>query len=271
MAKAVFTKEGARYTRLDEDYLLLEKRRSLFIVRKELMASGFRKRLGNFWLMLDPLFYSMIYYFVFAVVRSNPSASSIIIGIGLMRVFQESFRAGSDSPKTFSGGLKAERIRTSVLVRSMVQSRILNTFFQSFGLSLVLALALGMELVVSIYFLIICQIVAILAQGIALNLSMLTRRIPDVSNAVRYFLILYFYMSPALYPLSKTSGLHYKINSVNPFSFFVEWIRMIANLDSEYNNLDQSIFILLLAILSLVSIIGFRSVDKNRWVLSTWS
>ena len=162
--------------------------------------------------MLDPLFYSMIYYFVFAVVRSNPSASSIIIGIGLMRVFQESFHRLRLTPKTFSGGLKAERIRTSVLVRSKGAIKNLEYLFPVIWAFIGFGTSTGTELVVSIYFLIICQIVAILAQGIALNLSMLTtRRIPDVSNAVRYFLILYFYMSPALYPLSKTSGLHYKI------------------------------------------------------------
>ena len=46
---------------------------------------------------------------------------------------------------------------------------------------------------------------------------------------------------------------------------------MIANLDSEYNNLDDLFLFCISNLVFKVSIIGFRSVDKNRWVLSTWS
>ena len=52
------------------------------------MAVGMRQRLGSLWLMLDPIFYTLVYYLVFDVLRANPNTSSIIIGIGMMRVYR---------------------------------------------------------------------------------------------------------------------------------------------------------------------------------------
>ena len=51
-------------------------------------------RLGILWLIINPLVTSLIYVFVFTVMSANVDAMSIIIGIGIFRVFGLSVRSG---------------------------------------------------------------------------------------------------------------------------------------------------------------------------------
>ena len=192
--------------------------------------------------MLDPIFYTLVYYLVFDVLRANPNTSSIIIGIGMMRVLQDSFTAGVSSVSNFSGGIKAERLRTRVLVLAMVKSRVVNTLFQTVAISIVLVVGLGHDYYIGVVYLLSCQAVGILSQGTGMNLTMLTKRIPDLRKIISYGLRVFFYMSPCLYPMSKTTGLHYEILTYNPYSYFVEWVRLVANLESEFHELDMRLF-----------------------------
>ncbi len=83
MVEVVYSSTGSEYSGIDDSYRALETKRANFIVKKELMAVGMRQRLGSLWLMLDPIFYSLVYYIVFDILRANPNTSSIIIGIGM--------------------------------------------------------------------------------------------------------------------------------------------------------------------------------------------
>ena len=271
MTESHFSSHGSKFSKIGESYTDLENKRSNFIVKKELMAVGMRQRLGFLWLMLDPIFYSLVYYFVFDIIRANPNTSSIIIGIGMMRVLQDSFQSGVSSVGNFTGGIKAERLRTRVLITAMIKSRIINTLFQTIALSLVLVFALNHEYIVGIAYIFVCQVVGLLSQGTGLNLSMLTKRIPDVRKLVSYFMRVFFYMSPCLYPMSNTKGLHYEILTYNPYSYFVEWVRMFAQLTSEFPELDIGRFLILVGILVILTIRGLSSIDKVRWEVSTWS
>ena len=271
MVEVLFTNEGCSYSNIDESYTDLERTRSNFVVQKELMAVGMRQRLGSLWLMLDPIFYTLVYYLVFDVLRANPNTSSIIIGIGMMRVLQDSFSAGVSSVANFTGGIKAERLRTRVLVIAMLKSRVINTLFQTVAISVVLVLGLGHEYHVGFAYLLSCQMVGILSQGAGMNLTMITRRIPDLRKIISYGLRVFFYMSPCLYPMSKTTGLHYKILTYNPYSYFVEWVREVANLESAFNELDMRMLAAFLLLLLFLTSRGIYSVDSNRWETSTWT
>ncbi len=271
MVDAFFSNEGCSYSNIDQPYTDLEKKRSNFVVQKELMAVGMRQRLGSLWLMLDPIFYTLVYYLVFDVLRANPNTSSIIIGIGMMRVLQDSFTAGVSSVSNFSGGIKAERLRTRVLVLAMVKSRVVNTLFQTVAISIVLVVGLGHDYYIGVVYLLSCQAVGILSQGTGMNLTMLTKRIPDLRKIISYGLRVFFYMSPCLYPMSKTTGLHYEILTYNPYSYFVEWVRLVANLESEFHELDMRLFSVIVLCLMFFTIRGIYSVDSNRWETSTWT
>ena len=72
---------------LGEEERILDRRRSSFIVWRRIRRIAGKRRLGIAWMVLDPIATSMVYLFVFTVLRSNPDISSILMGIGMFRIF----------------------------------------------------------------------------------------------------------------------------------------------------------------------------------------
>ena len=46
-----------------------------------------RKELGSLWLVLHPVLLSLVYLFVFTVIRSNPNSVNIFVGISMFNIF----------------------------------------------------------------------------------------------------------------------------------------------------------------------------------------
>ena len=259
--------EGA----MSESERSLDKERSKFVLWKKIRHRAGRRKLGILWLLLDPIVTSLVYLFVFLVVRSTPSAQSLFIGISMFRIFNEAITSGVGSVQDFTGGLKSERVRTRVLTNSNVSFRVLDSFLQSVGVALILLIGFSASLSGVISYLIICQILGIAADGFGQNFSLIVRRTPDLFNLINYFLLLMFFGSPVLYPMSNMSGLHYTINEYNPLSYFIELSRYLMDLDSEIMNLDPRLGLLLIFGVIAVAIRGFLKLDEVRWRVSSWS
>ena len=255
---------------LGADELHLDRKRASFIINRRIRGMAGRKRLGAAWLVIDPIATSMVYLFVFTVIRSNPDIASILMGIGMYRIFQSSFNSGIISVKDFSGGIKGERVRTRVLRKSMVVYRAVDNSLQSSGIGAIL-LILGTPLKGVLAFLVLSQILGLISEGVALNLALLAKRVPDLTNLVRYSLLLMFFASPALYPMSLASGAHYRANEFNPFAFFVESARFFSELDSVFAELSPTLMLVVLFPFCALSIRGYSTLDRQRWVVSRWS
>ena len=111
----------------------------------------------------------------------------------------------------------------------------------------------------------------VFAEGLGLNFSKLVRRIPDVNNIIKYFMLLMFFGSPVLYPMVMTSGLHYKINEYNPFSYFVETVRYYADLESVILDFSPTLLSIIILMTLLLSFRGYYQIDRLRWEVSSWS
>jgi len=259
------------YENLDKKEKELDAARVNFIIKRKIRGIAGRKKLGIIWMMLDPLATSLVYLFVLTIFRSSPNAETMFIGIGMYKIFQTSIKSGVNSISDFSGGLRLERIRTPLLIISMIKFRIIDTFLQSFGVILILLLAFDSNITGVIAFLLLCQILGIMSEGFALNLSLMVRKVPDLGNIINYILMLMFFGSPVLYSMEMTKGLHYKINEVNPFSYFVEFSRQQMGLVSEFGNLDFSIVFILLSLIIILAYRGFITLDSLRWRVSNWS
>jgi len=256
---------------LDEGELSLDRARSWFILRKKIRTVVGSRVLGSFWLILDPIVLSAVYLFVFTVIRSNPSAQSLFIGISMYRIFSASIKSGVASVGDFSGGIKAERIRSRVIVSSAIMYRIFDNSMQSIGVAIILLVGFHVDLIGVVAFIIASQIMGITAEGLGLNLSLVVRRIPDLNNLISHFLLLMFFASPVLYPLSRAKGLHYTINEYNPFTYFVEFARYFADLESAFLYLDSGLSIILMSMVALLALRGYASIDRVRWEVSAWS
>ena len=256
---------------LSEEESSLDNRRSNFILRRKLRVLAGRRRLGMAWLVLDPIVIALVYLFVFTVVRSRPSLESILIGIGLFRIFQTSVKSGTNSIKDFSGGLTSERVRTRVLVSSMIKYRILDNSLQSSGIALILLVWFDVPITGVLVFLMAAQALGILGEGFGLNLSTAVRKLPDLSNLVNHFLLFMFFASPVLYPMEKMEGLHYKANEYNPFAFFAEGTRHYTDNPSVFLDLSPEVGTMILLTLLILTFRGISSLDRQRWEVSSWS
>ena len=109
----------------------IDRSRVLFIVRSKFRKATKNRFLGYAWLVLDPFVISMIYLFVFSVVKANPDASSILVGVTMYRVFQGSLMNGLNCIGDLNGGFKSERIVTKVIVSAEFLHRVIDVFLQT--------------------------------------------------------------------------------------------------------------------------------------------
>lgn len=256
---------------LPDDELQMDKTRSSFILQNKFRRIAGRRRLGVLWIGLDPVIRSIIYLFVLTVLRSSIKGESLFIGITLWAVLGKSFKSGCASVADYSGGIMAERIRTRALIPPIIKFRIIESFASTIGAALVLAVYFGVDLLGVVGFLIIGQTIGILFEGLGQNVAMMAKRVPDINNIINHFLRFMFYASPVLYPMTLTSGVHYRLNEWNPFTYFVELSRKLAGLDSVYDDLNLAIFLVYLVVLIVMAFRGFGRIDRNRWELSSWS
>ena len=249
----------------------MDSRRIGFIIRRKIRTTSGRRKLGVAWLVLDPVLLSLLYLFVFTVVRSNPDPRVLFIGISMFRVFQNSFKSGTASVSDFTGGINAERIRTNVIKFAMIRYRIIDSFIQGSGVAIVL-IFMDVKLTGVIVFVVACLVMGVLAEGVALNVSLMIKRVPDLNNIVNnYFLLLMFFGSPAFYSMTLTEGIHHLINEFNPFAYFVEGTMYACGTVSEFWNLSFQLAGVVSIITILASVRGYSTLEKQRWEASSWS
>ena len=249
----------------------LDRKRTSFIIRNKLRKSAGKTRLGVFWLILDPVAMSLVYLFVLTVVRSSPSAESLFIGVSMFRIFRSSFMSGINSITDYTGGIICERVRTRVLISASIRFRILEAVLQSSGIGVILLFVLNVGIITVFSFILLSVLMALLAEGFGTNFTRAIRRIPDLSNIVNYILLLMFFGSPVLYPMSITMGMHYAVNEVNPFSYFVETVRFFAGLESVIFDLPELQTAVILFVVVILSLRGYLQIDRLRWEVSAWS
>jgi lipopolysaccharide transport system permease protein len=249
----------------------IDRARISFIVRSKFRKSTKRRFLGYMWLVLDPFIISMIYLFVFSVVKSNPNAASILIGVTMYRVFQSSLQKGMVCIRELNGGFKAERISTKVVISAEIYHRLIDIFLQTILIMTIMILAFDTQLLAGIIFVLLAQLMGFMFFGLGVIISPLVNQIPDLQNVISYMLRLGFYVSPAMYPMERMEGLHYRINEFNPFSYFAEFARYLTDVDSAFTSLNLGVFLGILSLLSLFTYIGLRRIDKLRWRMTTWS
>ncbi len=268
----IMTKDEYREVgEIDEEQIFLDQRRSAFILRNKFRSLAGDKRLGVLWVVLEPLVMSLVYLFVLTVLRSSISSESIFIGISLWGLATVSLMSGVQCLDDFSGGLKCERVRTWVLVKPMFQFRAIDSACRTSGVAAILFFVFDVDIVAVFSFILIGVTLGVTFEGLGLNFSRISRAIPDIKVLIRYFMRLMFFAGPALYPLTLAEGAHYRINLINPFTYFVESTRYLAQLDSSFVELDPNLGIIVIGCLVILAARGYSKIDSLRWELSAWS
>ena len=109
---------------------------------------------------------------------------------------QKTFLGGTQFLTDFSGGLKAERVSSSSISRSLIRYRILDNLLQSIGVGAVLFFFFDSDILHILFFVSMAQLVGFLFEGMGISLFLTMKRIPDLHNIFRYlFQLLFFCIS----------------------------------------------------------------------------
>ena len=137
-------------------------------------------------------------------------------------------------------------------------------------IALIMVVGFDAKVLGVLIFIFIAQLMGLLTLGLGTFLSPIVQKIPDLRNVISYALRIGFYASPAMYPMERMEGLHYKINEYNPFAYFAELARG-AGVSSSFFELEIEIFGLINSVLILCTVIGISRLDSLRWRMTNWS
>lgn len=242
-----------------------------FLVLKYLLGSTGKFRLGFAWIFLEPILVSLIYVFLFSVIRSDISGELIIIGIGAYGVFSNSFKAGISGIAIKNGGFTAERVRTSTIVKSQIILSIIEGILQGGSILLLMAIAMDIVFPNAFSFIIICASISVLSRMLGFNLVMIVAKTPDVKHVFDFILRLGFFVTPVLYPIDSCVGLHLQFNRYNPMSYVIEMSRYHSGVIDYLHNPNEPIQIIMATFLLILCFRGVKKLDKYRWETSTWN
>ena len=242
-----------------------------FIIRSHFSRATEKRYLGYVWLILDPLVISLIYLFVFTVVRARIGPGSIFIGITLYKVLQDSIKNGINIVKSNDGGIKCERIDSVVILKATIVRRSIESIFGTVPTSLILIFGFGISWQGGIFYILVAQLMSFFFLGLGLCVAGIVRKIPDIGEVISWILRIGFFVSPAIYPMYKMNGMHYTLNEYNPFTYFAEVTRLVAGETSTFNQLNPIVMLSLFTIIALLNIWAMKRFDKLRWRITVWS
>lgn len=243
----------------------------LVMTEKELRARYKYTIFGFFWLVLNPVLQMIIISFVFQFINKNPVPNYnyfLFIGLLFWNFFSLSLSKATPSMVFERDLIKKARFNRSVIPISIIIS---NLFHLVIALVLYLIIVLAFRIVPAGGLLILPAALLILicfTIGISLITTALNVRFRDINFFVQAFLIVWFYATPVIYPLTIVPQKYLFFWRFNPItSVYLLLHRGLFG----YSVVDQSILIINIVFVLLILTIGiiiFAHESKNfdDWV-----
>lgn len=182
---------------------------------------------GFFWLVANPLLQMLIIGFVFTFFMKQPITNYylfLFIGLLLWNFFSLSLTKTTPSIVNERHLIKKSKFPHSVIPISIVLSNFIHLLI-AFTLLLVVIIFIKLFIFYKIIYLLIGFLLLLLfTTGFSLLTSSLNVRYRDVNFLVQALLIIWFYATPIIYPLSLIPYKYYWLWRLNPltstFQFF---------------------------------------------------
>lgn len=214
------------------DLILLFTRRTLALVYKQTV-------LGPLWLVLRPLFASVIYAAVFKGVaglstNGSPALLFYLTSHALWSMFASSLRRNAS---TFAANAnifgKVYFPRLTISVSSMLTS--LFEFAVELGMIAVMLTAYLLKGEIRPHWELFWLLPMVLVQvgslglGLGVLVSSMTTKYRDLTFVVEYGVSLWMYVSPVVYPFSQLQegGIMYDVMRINPMTAPLELLRLV--------------------------------------------
>lgn len=235
------------------------------LVRKELKVKYRGTMLGMLWSLLNPLLLMVVYTAVFSVIARFPTPNYPIFLLAALlpwTAFAASLSASVRSVVGHGSLVRRVKFPVAVLPTSMVVANMVN-LLPGFAILLVFALffrqPLGLPLL-SLPLLVVLQLMFTL--GVALVLSALNVYFRDLEYLVGVALMVWFFGTPVLYPLSAFAGKRVGVLiQLNPMTWLVDCYQRIwhANAWPTWDHLAAFTAVSLVALLAGVFVFGRAS------------
>jgi teichoic acid transport system permease protein len=170
---------------------------------------------GRLWLVLNPTLLAVVYFILVVILtgeeikKGGPTLTRICCGLFLYTLFQGAVSSGAGS--VTGGGALISRMAFPRLLMPLAAVRTsLFRFLPTLPVFLVLKLVLtkqpwGWEMLLSVYFLLL---MVVFSAGLAAFMGALQVYFRDAGSFLPYFLRIWMYLSPVLWPLSKIGPDH---------------------------------------------------------------
>jgi lipopolysaccharide transport system permease protein len=208
----------------------------LLFVRRDFVSIYKQTVLGPLWLFIQPLFTTLIFYFVFNRIANIPTDGVdpilfYLSGITLWNYFSDCFNKTSNTfvaNASIFGKVYFPRLTTPI---SIVISNLIKLFIQLLLFAFIVAYNVvfnGVQInpnFTLLLFPFLIFLMAIMGLGMGILFSALTTKYRDLSFLLTFGIQLLMYATPIIYPLSFTHGKLHTLLSFNPITPIIETFR----------------------------------------------
>ena len=245
----------------------------LLFVRRDFIVFYKQTVLGPLWYIIQPLFNTLVFTLIFGKVAKIPTdgippfifyLSGTVIWAYFSSCLNQTGRTFVDNSQVF-GKVYFPRVAVpiSIAITAVFQFLIQFAIFLGF---FIYFYYIGSDIKPNIYVLTLPLIVlhmAVLSVGMGLIISAATAKYRDLTFAMGFFVQLWMYLTPVVYPLSEVPDRFKIFILINPMTAVVESYRG-AFLGANSITLDSLILsIIITVVVFVLGIIVFSRVEKT--------
>ena len=243
-------------------------------VKRDFSAVYKQTILGPLWLFIQPIFTTLIFFFVFTKIAKIPTSGIdpilfYLAGITLWNYFSDCFVKTSNTfvaNATIYGKVYFPRlvIPISIVISNLIKLGVQLMVFAAVFIYKINFEGLSFSFNATLFFLpVLILLMAILGLGLGIVFSAMTTKYRDFSFLLAFGIQLLMYATPIIYPLSYTSGqLHWWI-SINPLTPLIENFKFALFGIGHFDFVGLLYTTLISTFILFFGIILFNRVEKN--------
>ncbi len=242
-APAAYRKSAARpgalaLIREGIDEILSRRRLVRYLVQADLKKKGSDTLLGNIWWVMDPLLQMVVYFvFVAIILQASQPAYPLFIFSAILpwKWFTSSVNDATTSVVSQERLIKQIQFPKIVLPVAATTAGIFGFAFGLIALALIMVAYLDRVSINLVLIPVIAAVQYVFTLAVAFAVSSVNVFFRDLGNVLRHLLRLWFYLSPALYSLSRLDDVGLlrenpilrDIINANPFAILFEAYRAV--------------------------------------------
>ena len=220
------------------DEILSRRRLVRYLVQADMKRKGADTLLGNIWWVLDPLLQMVVYVVFVAIILQTPQPDYplfILSAILPWKWFTSSINDATSSVVSQERLIKQIQFPKIVLPVAATTAGVVGFAFGLIALAVIMLFYLDRVSINLVFIPVIAAVQYVFTLGMALAVASINVFFRDLGNVLRHILRLWFYLSPALYSLTRLSDTQFfqdnpillDIARANPFAILFEAYRAV--------------------------------------------